>query len=212
MRYIDMETWPRRAHFRHFIGLAYPHIGLCAPVDLTAFYPAVKQRGVSFSVAMAYVLARAANAIPEFRCRIRKETVVEHAVVHPSTTVLTGQDLFSFCNIEYTADFSLFTAFAEERIAYVKEHPTLEDESGQDDLLYMTTIPWVSFTSFVHPIDLNPADSIPRFAWGKRFEESGRLRMPLNVQVHHALMDGIHIGRFYEAVQECLQQPGLILD
>lgn len=212
MRYIDMETWPRRAHFNHFNGLAYPHIGLCAPVDLSEFYPAVKQRGVSFSVAMAYVLARAANAIPEFRCRIRKETVIEHAVVHPSTTVLTHRDLFSFCNIEYTEDFSLFTAFAEERIAYVKEHPTLEDESGQDDLLYMTTIPWVSFTSFVHPIDLNPADSVPRFAWGKRFEDGGRLRMPLNVQVHHALMDGIHIGRFYEAVQDCLQQPGLILD
>jgi chloramphenicol O-acetyltransferase len=32
---------------------------------------------------------------------------------------------------------------------------------------FYTAIPWVSFTSFAHPMNLQPADSIPRFAWGK---------------------------------------------
>jgi len=71
MRHINMETWPRREHFRVFNALGYPHFALCANVDLTAFYPVVKQRGISFTVVTAYVLARVANAIPEFRYRIR---------------------------------------------------------------------------------------------------------------------------------------------
>jgi chloramphenicol O-acetyltransferase type A len=211
MRHINPDTWPRREQFRFFNALAYPHFSLCANVDLTAFYPVVKRRGISFTVATAYILARAANAIPEFRYRIRGEEVVEHEIVHPSATILTNEDLFSFCTFEYAEDFSLFAARAAEQIAHVQEHPTVEDEPGQDDLLYMTAIPWVSFTSIMHPIDLNPADSVPRFAWGKFFEDGGALKMPLNVQVHHALMDGVHVGKFYAEVQNYLQQPEGVL-
>jgi chloramphenicol O-acetyltransferase type A len=195
MRYIDMEAWPRREHFKAFGALDHPHFGLCANVDLTAFYPFVKQRGFSPNVAIVYVLARAANAIPEFRYRIRAGKVVEHEIVHPSTTILVGEDLFTFCTLDYLEDFSEFAARAAEQIAYVQEHPTLEDEPGRDDFLFMTAIPWVSFTTILHPLHLDPADSVPRIAWGKFFEDDESLKMPLGVQGHHALMDGIHIGR-----------------
>ena len=211
MRHINLETWPRREHFRLFSALGYPHFSLCANVDLTAFYPLVKQRGISFTVATVYVLARAANEVPEFRYRIRAGEVVEHEIVHPSTTILTGEDVFSFCTFDYTEDFSLFAARAAEQIAYVKEHLTIEDEPGRDDLLYMTAIPWVSFTSIMHPIDLNPADSVPRFAWGKFFEDGDFLKMPLSVQGHHALVDGIHVGKFYAEVQDYLHHPDSFL-
>ena len=211
MRRVNLETWPRREHFRVFNSMDCPHFGLCANVDLTAFYPFVKKRGISFTIATVYVLARAANAITEFRYRIRSGEVVEHEIVHPATTILTDDDLFSFCTIEYSENFSLFAASAEQQITYVKEHPTLEDEPGQDNLLFMTSIPWVSFTSFLHPLDLSPVDSVPRFAWGKFFEDGELLKMPLGLQAHHALMDGIHIGRFYEKVQGYLQKPEVVL-
>jgi chloramphenicol O-acetyltransferase type A len=211
MRQIDIQTWPRREHFKVFSAFEYPHFSLCANVDLTAFYPFVKQRGISFTVAVVYVLARAANAIPEFRYRIRSGKVVEHEIVHPSGTILTDDDLFSFCTFEYIENFSEFAAKAAERIAYVIDDPTLEDGPEQDDLLYMTAIPWVSFTSFMHPLRLQPADSVPRFAWGKLFKEDESLKMPLSVQGHHALMDGIHVGRYYAEVQDYFQQPAAVL-
>ena len=211
MRHIDLETWPRRVQFGLFSTWDYPHFSMCANVDLTAFYPFVKQRGISFNVATVYAIARAANTIPEFRYRIRGEEVVEHEIVHPATTILVDEDLFSFCTIEYAEDFSVFAARAAEQIAYVQEHPTLEDEPGQDNLFYMTAIPWVSFTSFMHPLDLSPADSVPRFAWGKFFQDGEFLKMPLSVQAHHALMDGIHMGRFYAEVQDYLHHPGSVI-
>jgi chloramphenicol O-acetyltransferase type A len=211
MRHIDLETWPRREHFKVFNAWDYPHFSLCANVDLTAFCPVVRQRGISFNVAIVYVLARAANAIPEFRLRIRAEEVIEHEIVHPSTTILTGEDLFTFCPFDYIEDFSLFAERAAEQIAYIKKHPTVKDEPGQDDRLYMTAIPWVSFTSFMHPLDMYPVDSVPRFAWGKFFEDGDFLRMPLSVQGHHALMDGLHVGKFYAEVQEYLDNPYIVL-
>lgn len=211
MRHINLDTWPRREHFRLFNSWDYPHFSICANVDLTAFCPFIKQHGISFTVATVYVLARAANDIPEFRYRIRAGEVVEHEIVHPATTILVDEDLFSFCDIEYEEDFLLFATRAAEQIANVKERPAVKDEPERDDRLYMTAIPWVSFTSFMHPLDLFPVDSVPRFAWGKFFEDGELLKMPLSVQGHHALMDGIHMGRYYVKVQDYLQQPEVVL-
>ena len=75
----------------------------------------------------------------------------------------------------------------------------------------MTAIPWVSFTSFMHPIDLDPVDSVPRFAWGKFFQDGALVKMPLSVQAHHALMDGVHLGRYYEKLQFYLDHPEVVL-
>ena len=211
MREIDLRTWERRDHFITYREFDQPHFGMCANVDITAFYPFVKDNGCSFTTAIIYVLSRAANAIPQFRHRIRERTAVEHEVVHPSTTVLLEGDLFSFCMIEYTEKFSVFNARAAESMAYVRKHPTLADKPGQDDLLFMTPIPWVSFTSIMHPLPSRPADSVPRLAWGKRLEDGTRLKMPLGVQGHHALMDGVHMGKFYAEVQDYLRNPVSIL-
>ena len=211
MRYIDMQTWSRREHFRLFGTFDHPHFGMCANVDVTVFYPFVKRHGFSLTVAIAYVISRASNAIPEFRCRIRAGQVVEHEIVNPSFTILVNEDLFSFCTVAYVENFPEFATRAAESIAYVKAHPNLENDPEKDDMLYMSPIPWVSFTSFVHPMQLHPADSVPRFAWGKIFEEGKLLKMPLGAQGHHAVMDGIHIGRFYEKVQDYLHQPEIVL-
>ena len=88
----------------------------------------------------------------------------------------------------------------------MKEHPSVENLAA-DDWLYTTSIPWVSFTSIMHPLDMYPVDSVPRFAWGKFFKEGDLLRMPLSVQAHHALLDGVHMGQFYQQVQDLLHHP-----
>jgi chloramphenicol O-acetyltransferase type A len=210
MRYVDMETWPRRRLFAVYLTFDHPHFGMCANVNMTAFHPAVKQCGHSITLAIVYVITRAANAIPEFRYRIRGQQVVEHEVVRPSTTILAKDGLFSFCYFDYVDNFPGFAARAADRIVYMRGHPTIENEPG-DDALYMTAIPWVSFTSFMHPMHLQPPDSVPRFAWGKFFHEGKSLKMPLGVQAHHALMDGEHVGRFYAALQDYLDHPDSVL-
>lgn len=204
MRTIDLETWARREHFVKFSSFDHPHWGLCANVDVTALYEGAKRRDVPITVAIVYGIARSANEVPEFRQRIRDGQVVEHAVVHPSITVLTAGDLFGFCLMPYTVDFPAFAADACQRLEAAKRSRTLKDPPGRDDLLFMTALPWVAFTSFQHPMHLDPADSVPRFAWGKVEEHEGRRVMPLAVQGHHGLIDGIHVGRFYEIAQGLL--------
>lgn len=211
MRVIDPETWPRRDHFSAFENFGDPYFDMTVPVDLTELLPVLADHGVGFTPAIVYVQARAANGIPEFRTRIREDgTIVEHDLVHPAMTVLVDDDLFSFCFLDYDECLPAFAAQAAARMAQVKERPSLEDPADRDDLLFMTAIPWVSFTSFSHPMPHN-ADWVPRFAWGRYYPAGDRVLIPLEVQGHHALMDGLHLGRYFQAVQGLLDDPEALL-
>ena len=154
-----------------------------------------------------YLVARVANGIPEFRQRVREGDPVEHEVVHPSATVLSKDDLFTFCTVDLSRRFFGVYRRNQEEILRVKTEPSLEEKIQDDSMLFMTSIPWVSFTGFMHPVKLSPADSVPRFAWGKFREEGQKTVMPLSVQGHHALMDGLHAGLFYEEFQRLLDYP-----
>ncbi len=212
MRTIDMATWPRREHFAVFSNLDFPHFSLCAQVDITALRKRVQERKESLFRAFLYIATTAANGIPELRTRIRGTDVVEHDVVHPSFTVMGKNDLFGFCTMNYVADYAAFCAAAERAGQAAAAAPSVHDEPGRDDLLFITCIPWVAFTSFVAPISMSPPDSVPRIAWGKFTETAGRTTLPVSVQVHHALADGLHVGQFYARCQALCNAPELLGD
>ena len=207
MKTINLDGWPRRDHYLFFKEFEYPYFSLCADIDITNFLPLIKAKEISFTAAIMYLVGRVANGIPEFRQRIRDEGPIEHEVVHPSATILSKDDLFTFCTAIYQENFLAFAAEAQQEILRIKAEPSLEEKIKDDSMLFMTSIPWVSFTGFMHPVKLSPADSVPRFAWGKFREEGQKIVMPLSVQGHHALMDGLHAGLFYEEFQRLLDNP-----
>jgi len=210
MKYIDIENWPRKEHFHFFSGMDYPHFNISANLDISRVRPFLKEQGLSFFTSILYLSSRAANSIKEFRYRIRDGRVIEHETVSPAITVMGNNEVFGYCTIEYQAGAKYFLADAAGVIARAEENPTIAEDSSRDDVLYYTTIPWISFTSLVHPITLNPVDSIPRISWGKYFESEGRLLLPHSVQAHHGLIDGLHIGKYFTLLQELLDQPEIL--
>ncbi len=207
MKFIDMENWNRKKHFNYFKQLDYPQFSVCGNIDITAFLKFIKEKKEPFFISMLYTAVKTANSIKEFRYRIREDKVVEHETVSPSFTIMTDDEVFSFCTAEFIDGFEAFKADTSSIIEKNKKSALLEDDPNRDDLLYITSIPWVSFTNITHPIHMNPVDSVPRIAWGKYFEENGRIKLPLSVQAHHALIDGAHIGQYFNAIQEVLDNP-----
>ncbi|HUN21700.1 MAG TPA: chloramphenicol acetyltransferase [Anaerolineales bacterium] len=205
MKIINTPNWKRQQHFAFFSNFDYPHFSLCANVDVTHTYTQTKAQGYSLTIVFSYLLALAANEQPAFRQRIHGQEVVEYEVVHPAPTILGKDELFSFCTLPFTPNFPQFASQAAPIIAQVKAVPTLDDEH-RDDLLFLTCIPWVAFTSMTHPIHMHPTDSVPRISWGKVYAEGTQWKMPLSVQVHHALMDGVHVGRYFARVEALLAE------
>jgi chloramphenicol O-acetyltransferase len=208
MREIDLERWPRREHFDLYRAMDFGHVNLCIEADITELWETRRRAGVSATILLTYTIAKAANRVPELRQRIRGDRVVEHDVVHPVITVLGGDDAFGFCTLVYDEAFARFADSAMERIEAAKHDASLrgwphdlEGKPSRDDLLSMTIVPWFSFTSFA--ITRQPAcDTLPLIAWGKVISADKRHALPLFVNFHHALVDGVHIGRFFSFVEE----------
>ena len=189
-----------------------PHFNLVANVDITGFLAIIKANKLPFTPYIVYALSKVANDITVFRWRIRGEQVVEHERVQPSFTVPTeASDVFSFCTVAYDPDLDTFVERAKATIARMKEDPDFEDEEGRDDYLFMSAIPWVSFTGLSHAMHYSPVDSVPRISWGKYFEQNGRTLMPLSVQAHHAIVDGSDVGHYFQAIEELLSTGKLLL-
>ncbi|MDH3713207.1 MAG: CatA-like O-acetyltransferase [Gammaproteobacteria bacterium] len=74
------------------------------------------------------------------------------------------------------------------------------------DWLYMSCPPWVDFTPMTNPVN-GPDDCVPRITWGKIVQHPGAWRLSVAIQVHHALVDGLHLGRFYEALRSRMMSP-----
>lgn len=204
MKQVDIEGWNRKNHFNYFKQLDYPHFSICGNIDITNFKKVVKEKELSFFISFLYVATKALNSIKEFRYRIREDKVVEHEIVDPSFTLMTSKEVFSFCTVKFLDNFEEFIDKTSEEMERVKNCVNLEDEPGRDDLAFVTCIPWVSFTSITHPVHMNPVDSIPRIAWGKFFEENGKVKMPISIQAHHALVDGVHMGQYFTRIQDIL--------
>ncbi len=203
MKCIKFDNPHRKKHFEFFKNMSHPHFSICGNVDISTLLISVKQKGLPFMPTIAWAVSKTANDLPPFRQRIRGAEIVEHESVHPSFTVDTEvSEVFSFCEVKYNPCFSIFITDAIHRIEQMKKGPSLEDEPGRDDYLFLSTIPWVSFTGITHAMNYHPHDSVPRITWGKYFEQNGKTMMPLSVQAHHALVDGQFVGRFFQAFEE----------
>ncbi|MCP4692459.1 MAG: chloramphenicol acetyltransferase [Desulfobacterales bacterium] len=211
MKYIDIDHWDRKDHFLFFSGMDYPHFNVCADVVLTATRDYIKERNLSLFTSILYAITHVANRIEAFRLRIRGKQVVMHEAVHPSFTVLTADQLFGFALVEYTVDAPRFFEATEKVIHGARKDSTLKDDAGRDDFLFISSLPWVKFNSVSHPIHMHPADSFPRITWGKVTESGADVIVPVSVQVHHALADGVHIGAFFESLDEAFAHPGRLL-
>ncbi|MCO6487396.1 MAG: chloramphenicol acetyltransferase [Phaeodactylibacter sp.] len=212
MKVIRFADEHRRKHFEFFRNMSQPHFNICARVDISALLPALEEQQLRFTPTIVYCIARTANGIPAFRQRIRGSQVVEHESTHPSFTVLTeASDVFSFCTVRYQENYQAFARETLRRMESMRQQPSLEDEEGRDDFLYLSAIPWISFTSLQHAMHYEPADSVPRIAWGKYYREGDKVWLPLSVQAHHALVDGRHIGQYFENIQALLSSPQVFM-
>lgn len=212
MKNIDIENWKRKQQFEMFKEFELPHFNLCAEVDITKLLQVCKTRGISSFTAIVYLVAKASNDIDAFRMRIRGDNVVLHEKAHPSFTVLGDDDVFSYCTSEYFSEAAKFVQGTQAAIEEAKSNASLENPFGEDEYLYMSCLPWVKFTSVSHAMRLNPSDSIPRYSWGKYDKQGAKMVMPLSVQVHHAVVDGVHVGEFYQRVEASLDAVDQIFD
>ncbi|SRR6266498_1651524 len=211
--YLDTSRWARRDLFEFFRGYDKPYINICGRLDVTNLLMLLGSRsGISVSLAYHYLALRIANGIESFRYRLRDGKVLVHDVIHAGTTVLLPNESFTFAYFSYHPNFQKFLIEAQQAVKKAQSLHSDFSPQDNDDMIHFTTLPWVSFTSISHARNWGREDSVPKIAFGKFFRENERTLLPISVEVHHALVDGVHVGRYLTQFEEALLSPESYLD
>jgi chloramphenicol O-acetyltransferase type A len=201
--FLELQGWRRREHFELFRNVSQPFFGVTVNLDVTRLLASTRTasaaHGRSFTIAGLYHLMRACRETPAFCLRARAEGVWVHDTLRLSTTVMRSDDTFGFAVFRPAATLEEFHDHARAEVARASTIAPLTVPEG-DDIVYHSTLPWLRFTAFTNAIDVG-ANSVPRVVFGQRFADGDHWRMPIGVEVHHALVDGIDVARFLERLQ-----------
>jgi chloramphenicol O-acetyltransferase type A len=165
-------------------------------------YAAAKEKGVSFFLYYLHKALGAANSVEAFRYRIGGNEVFLYEKVNASPTINRPDGTFGFSYIDYHSDFNDFETEAQKEIERVQNSKGLVPAVSGENVIHFSSIPWINFTSLSHARSFSFNDCIPKVSFGKMTEANGIKTMPVSIHVHHALMDGYHVGQFVEAFQK----------
>ena len=203
-RYLDMERYDRAEHFRYFLSMPYPYAGVTVDTDVTDAVRFCKAHGYSFYLTFLHAAANAANTVPELRRRIRNGAIVEYDVCPTSHTELCSNGTYCYCTLHHDKPFAEYIAYADAERLRRRAEGSLREDEAVESMLFISTLPWLHYSALLQPVG-GGEDSNPRITWGKFAPDAaGRLQMPVTLLVHHALADGSHIAKFYEALRAAL--------
>lgn len=207
MKTIDIASWKRREHFEFFRRVDLPFYNVNTDVEISGLREYARSHSLSFNNILVYLTTRSLNKIENFRFRLRGESVVVHEVLHPSFAHLKkGEDLFSLITVDFSDDIFEFDRTVRAAVETCNSYFDLEKLIGRDDFVFISPMPWISFTGIDHTLSLKKDDGIPRVSWGKYYDENGKTQLPFNIQVNHMFVDGLHVTRFFEELDRGIQE------
>lgn len=197
---IDEKTWERAVHCAVFRNSVEPAFCVTFEIDITDFLYRVKKEGISFTIAMVYAVCKCANEIEAFRYRFLDGKVVLFDKIDTAFTYLNKKtELFKVVNVPMCDDMREYVEIATRTANEQKEYFT--GPLG-NDVFQCSPMPWITYTHISHTNSGKKDNATPLFDWGKYYEKDGQIVMPVSVQAHHSFVDGIHIGKFADRLQQ----------
>ena len=207
MQHIDVETWDRREYFQAYLGADFPYINVGANIEVTNLLAFSNRAKLSSYLTMVHSAHRVAETMENFRYRILdgRPVIIENMDLS-FTHIPEGTDLFVNVTMGCVDDLLIFHERAKAQIAAQGTAPGFDALAGRCDIIGYSAVPWIEYIHVVRTIAKLGVTSSPKITWGKYFKRGNRVMMPFSVQVHHGLMDGIHVGRYFKQVQEHIER------
>lgn len=201
---LNINTWNRKEHFLFFSQMEEPFFGVTIAVDCTKAYKKAKELGISFFSYYLHKTLVAVNSIEPFRYRIAENEVYIFDRIDASATILREDKTFGFSLIEFDENVLEFAEITKREIARIQTTTGLLTREYPENLIHFSALPWINFTSFSHARSFTWPDSCPKISFGKMMDENGKKTMSMSLHVHHALMDGYHVGEFISLLEKLM--------
>lgn len=207
-RPVDLKTWARAEQFRFFRSYKRPHYAITTRIDVTRLMAMRKEHGLSPFRTVIHAIGAGLHAVPELRMRFQGDavTLFDRLLLSPTIPLENGD--FRYTYLAWLKDRAAFDAHARERIEAVRAGQPLNANDGTiQDVAYLSCLPWLDYTALDNALP-GPDDCIPRISWGRIVAKGDGHDVAMTIQVHHALVDGRQVGRFFDATQAALDAIG----
>ena len=153
---------------------------------------------------LIYVVSNCANGIEGFRYRFLDGRVVLYDRIDTAFTYMDKEtELFKVVNVPMQDTLEEYIAIAAKTAENQKEYFT---GPLAGDVFQFSPLPWISYTHISHTNLGKKDNATPLFDWGKYFERDGKTILPFSVQAHHSFVDGIHVGKLADVLQDALNE------
>ena len=202
VEFLNVDNWNREKTFRFYRAFDQPCFNLCANVDVTGIKKESKEKGISFFLLSLFYATKAANDVVHFRYRLIDNRVAVYSSIYPGSTILYDDESFGFAYFEFKDDKMEFLDKGRKVVdLYKKGNQPFVPFAPDNGLIHFSVIPWLNFTSFKHASHSQADQSIPKIVFGKVNKSGEKYSMPVSVEVHHALMDGLHVARYFKTFE-----------
>lgn len=206
---VDLQQWPRAQHFAFFKDFHQPYFNVCVRLDARLLFAYCQAQALSFFSAYIYLVHKSAQQYWPMGLRIVDDQPVHYQQVTMSVVQLAEDDSFRFSYLDDTPCYASYAQRMCEEKARAANEPLFSEAfartEGRADVLHVSVLPWLQFSSFSHATCLGATHGIPKVVLGQYDKVSGC--MPLALDVHHALMDGLHSAKYIQVLQEMMHNP-----
>lgn len=202
--YIQQDTWKRKEYFEHYFRRIPCTYSMTAKINISE----LRSHGEKIYPALLYGLSTVVNRREEFRMSVDEQGRPGiFSELHPCYTVF-HKDSETFSNIwtEYSPDYGEFRRRYEEDMRLYGGREGLEAKPDTPvNSFPVSMIPWIGFEGFNLNLQKGYDYLIPIFTFGKYYQKGAEWYIPMAMQVHHAVCDGFHAGRFLNEFQSLIQ-------
>jgi chloramphenicol O-acetyltransferase type A len=207
MKKIDVNNWNRKSTYEFYKDMDLPRYQITIDLDITGFYQYVKVNHFSFYFSFMWLVLKELNQIDNFKYRFVDKEVYLFDVISPSfTDKVDDGDTFKIVNTNFIDDITKFQELAKKKSREQGNKFINLDDEVRQDLVYISTFPWAKVTHASNPTNVYSKDAVPRIGWAKFERQGEKMMMPLIIEVHHAFVDGFHVGKLINALEKRLKE------
>lgn len=202
---IDMQTWPRAEVYRLYTEVwSTVTYSLTKKLSGAKLVPYLKERGIKFVPAIMWLVCREINAIGNFKMAIKDGKLIQWDVVHPFFPNLNTDGNMTFHGLRFDPDFPTFyRAYLAEQQENASKTCLWANEIPVNNFM-VSVLPWLHFDGSSMQIKNAKGYYAPFIAIGKYNEA---MELPIMLMGNHAVSDAWHVSKFFDGLQEGMDNP-----
>lgn len=206
----NFET--RRDRFNFFESFENPLLNITFKLETPNFLSYCKKQNIPAFHFFLFCLMKTLGKLDNFKYRILDNKVFKIDEIYGSYTTINEDNLFNYTRFQHSDDRAEFIKRSLAAREEAMEAETLINTGIElspremKNYIFITSIPWLDFTSIQHPVFKSKSADIPAVAWGKfTVLSEEKIVMPFSVQAHHGFVDGVHIHLLAKTLSEQIE-------